>query len=130
SPTESDGLFFDVGADGNGGGGAPYDFGAWSGPTYTNGVNVLGPTNFLNPLARSTVEIFKRPPFDSGAAFGGDPANQVTISGFTSPEWVEVEISQRATALGNHISYKINNTQILDYFNTNSAMLASTFNSG
>ena len=33
SPTESDGLFFDVGTDGNGGGGAPYDFAAWSGPT-------------------------------------------------------------------------------------------------
>ena len=30
---ESDGLFFDVGADGNGSGGAQDDFGAWSAPT-------------------------------------------------------------------------------------------------
>src|SRR2546425_12984246 len=60
SPTESDGLFFDIGADGNGGGGAPYDFGAWSGPTYTNGVNVLGPTNFLNPSASAMRQIFKK----------------------------------------------------------------------
>ena len=54
SPTESDGLFFDIGADGNGGNGAPYDFAAWSGPTYTNTVNVIGPTNFLAVLSSST----------------------------------------------------------------------------
>src|SRR6266567_1755708 len=70
------------------------------------------------------------PPGDSGTAQGGDPANQVTISGFTSPTWVEVEVSQTATPIGNHISYKINNTEIIGYFNTNSAMQASTFSSG
>ena len=130
SPTESDGLFFDIGADGNGGGGAPYDFAAWSGSTWTNTVNVVGPTNFLSVAATTTRQIFKRPPFDSGTAQGGDPANQVTISGFTSPTWVEVEVSQTATPIGNHISYKINNTEIIGYFNTNSAMQASTFSSG
>ncbi len=130
SPTESDGLFFDIGADGNGGGGAPYDFAAWSGSTWTNTVNVVGPTNFLSVAATTTRQIFKRPPFDSGTAQGGDPANQVTISGFTSPTWVQVEVSQTATPIGNHISYKINNTEIIGYFNTNSAMQASTFSSG
>ena len=59
TPTFSDGLFFDIGADGNGGGGAPHDFAAWSGPTYTNTVNVIGPTNFLSRLATSTRQIFK-----------------------------------------------------------------------
>jgi len=118
SPTESDGLFFDIGADGNGGAGAPYDFAAWSGPTWTNTVNVIGPTNFLAVLASSTRQIFKRPPFESGTSFGGDPANQVVIGPFPSPTWVEVEISQQETPLGNLITYKINNTVIMSYYNT------------
>jgi hypothetical protein len=118
SPTESDGLFFDIGADGNGGAGAPYDFAAWSGPTWTNTVNVLGPTNFLAVLASSTRQIFKRPPFESGTSFGGDPANQVVFGPFPSPTWVEVEISQQETPFGNFIAYKINNTVIMSYYNT------------
>jgi hypothetical protein len=118
SPTASDGLFFDIGADGNGGGGAPYDFAAWSGPTWTNTVSVVGPTNFLAVPASSTRQIFKRPPFDSGTTFGGDPANTPIIGGFASPTWVEVEISQQETPNGNLISYKINNTLIMSYFNT------------
>src|ERR1019366_10094916 len=118
SPTQTDGLFFDIGADGNGGGGAPYDFAAWTGPTWTNTVNVVGPTNPYARLATTTRQIFKRPPFDSGTAFGGDPANTPIVGGFASPTWVEVEISQQETPNGNLISYKINNTVIMSYFNT------------
>lgn len=114
SPTPSDGLFFDVGADGSGGGGAPYDFAAWSGPTYTNGVNVIGPTNFLDRPASSTTQIFKRPPFDSGTAAGGDPANTVVNA---SPTWTQVEVSQVQTLNGNLITWKMNNTVILAYTN-------------
>jgi len=119
TPTQTDGLFFDIGADGNGGGGAPYDFAAWTGPTWTNTVNVVGPTNPYARLASTTRQIFKRPPFDSGTAFGGDPANTPIVGGFASPTWVEVEISQQETANGNLITYRINNTEILSYFNTN-----------
>jgi hypothetical protein len=133
TPTASDGLFFDIGSDGNGGGGAPYDFAAWSGPTWTNTVNVVGPTNFLARNASTTRDIFKRPPFDSGNALGGDPANQVTFSGFKSPSWVEVEVSQIGTGLGNLISYKIDNTVVMSYFNTNggiSGIVAPNYTSG
>lgn len=114
SPTPSDGIFFDVGADGNGGGGAPYDFAAWSGPTWTNGVNVIGPTNFMARAASTTTQIFKRPPFDSGTAAGGDPANTVVN---TTPTWTEVEVSQVETVHGNLITWKINNTVILSFTN-------------
>ena len=114
SPTPSDGLFFDVGADGAGGGGAPYDFAAWSGPTYTNTVNVVGPTNFLARLATETTQIFKRPPFDSGLAVGGDPANTIVNP---TPTWTQVEVSQVGTPFGNLITWKMNNTVILQYTN-------------
>jgi hypothetical protein len=114
SPTASDGLFFDVGADGNGGGGAPYDFAAWSGPTWTNTVNVVGPTNFLARLASTTTNIFKRPPFDSGTAAGGDPANTILNA---TPSWTEVEVSQVGTPYGNLITWKMNNTVILQFTN-------------
>jgi hypothetical protein len=110
--TESDGLFFDIGADGNGGGGAPYDFAAWSGPTWTNGVNVIGPTNFLSRSATTTTNLFKRPPFDSGAASGGDPANTVVSP---TPTWTRVEVSQVQTVKGNLITWKMNNSVILSY---------------
>jgi len=126
SPTESDGLFFDIGADGNGGGGAPYDFAAWSGPTWTNTVNVVGPTNFASKLAATMTQVFKRPPFDSGNAAGGCPANQVTINGFNSPTWVRVEVSQTGTSSGNLITWKINNTVILSYYNTNPVASSAT----
>jgi hypothetical protein len=115
SATESDGLFFDVGADGNGGGGAPYDFAAWSGPTWTNTVNVIGPTNFLARVATTTADIFKRPPFDSGTAAGGDPANTVVNP---TPSWTRVEVSQVQTVKGNLITWKMNNTVILSYITT------------
>jgi hypothetical protein len=125
SPTVSDGLFFDIGADGNGGGGAPYDFAAWSGPTYTNTVNVIGPTNFLARLATTTRQIFKRPPFDSGVAAGGDPANTILN---TTPTWNEVEVSQIVTVNGNIITWKMNNTVILSY--TNNLPYTAGLNSG
>jgi hypothetical protein len=123
SPTPSDGLFFNVGADGNGSGGAQNDFAAWSAPTWTNGVGVIGPTNFLSRAATTTRGIFKRPPFDSGTAAGGDPANTVVNP---TPTWTEVEVSQVQTVLGNLITWKINNTVILSYYNTNSLASSST----
>src|SRR5262249_17325162 len=107
SPTPSDGLFFNVGADGNGSGGSPNDFAAWSAPTWTNTVDVIGPTNFLDRAATTTRQIFKRPPFDSGTAAGGDPANTVVNP---TPTWTEVEVSQVQTVLGNLITWKMNNT--------------------
>jgi hypothetical protein len=127
APTESDGLFFDVGADGLGSGGAFNDFGFWSGPTWTNGVGVIGPTNILNRAATTTTQIFKRPPFDSGAAAGGDPANTVVNP---TPTWTEVEVSQVQTVLGNLITWKMNNNVILSYYNTNSALGSTAFTSG
>jgi hypothetical protein len=127
SPTESDGLFFDVGADGTGSGGAFNDFGFWSGPSWTNGVGVIGPTNIISRPASTTTQIFKRPPFDSGAAAGGDPANTVVNP---TPTWSEVEISQVQTVLGNLITWKMNNTVILSYYNTNTALQASTYTNG
>jgi hypothetical protein len=123
SATPSDGLFFDVGADGNGGGGAPYDFAAWSGPTYTNTVSVVGPTNFLARAATTTRDIFKRPPFDSGTTNGGDPANTVLNP---TPTWTQVEISQVQTVQGNLITWKMNNTVILSFYSTNSALASVT----
>lgn len=123
SPTPSDGLFFDVGADGNGGGGAPYDFAAWSGPTYTNTVNVIGPTNFLARLATTTRQIFKRPPFDSGTINGGDPANTIVNP---TPTWTQVEVSQVGTVNGNIITWKMNNTVILMYTNNLPASVNAT----
>ena len=114
APTPSDGIFFDIGEDGAGGGGAPYDFGAWSGPTWTNGVNVVGPTNFLARAATTTTQIFKRPPFDSGALTGGDPANTVVNP---TPTWTEVEVSQLGTVYGNVITWKMNNNVILSFTN-------------
>jgi hypothetical protein len=119
SPTASDGLFFDIGADGNGGGGAPYDFAAWSAPTYTNNVGVIGPTNFLARLATSTRQIFKKPPFDGGTAFGGDPAN--TIVNLT-PTWVQVDVRQ----VGKLITWKVNNTVMLQFVNTNGLAALAT----
>ena len=125
--TESDGLFFDVGADGSGGGGAPYDFAAWSGRTWTNTVNVIGPTNFLSRAATTTTQIFKRPPFDSGTAAGGDPANTVINP---TPTWTRVEVSQVQTVRGNLITWKMNNTVILSYYTTDNPDLAATATSG
>jgi len=127
SPTESDGIFFDIGADGNGTGGAFNDFALWSGPTWTNGVGVIGPTNILSLNATATTQIFKRPPYDSGTAAGGDPANTVINP---TPTWTEVEVSQVQSARGNLITWKMNNNVILSYYNTNSALMASTYTNG
>jgi hypothetical protein len=126
SPTASDGLFFDIGSDGQGSGGAENDFGAWSAPTWTNTVSVIGPTNLQNVLATSTRQIFKRPPFISGSSFGGDPANTPGIGAFASPTWVEAEVSQVGTPTGNLITWKINNTVILSYYNTNPVASSAT----
>ena len=111
SPTASDGLWFDIGADGSGGGGA-YDFGAWSSPTYTNTAGVIGPTHFINIAASTERQVFKNPPYDAGPAAGGAPANTVLSA---TPTWAEVEISQ----IGNRITWKINNSVIYSYLNTN-----------
>jgi hypothetical protein len=135
SATASDGLMFDIGADGSGGAGANYDFAAWSGPTWTNNVNVVGPTNFAARAATTTRDIFKLPPYDagltaSGVPAGGSPANTVLSA---TPTWAEVELSQIQTPLGNLVTYKVNNTVILSFYNTNSAAgpgSAYTFNSG
>lgn len=121
SPTLSDGLWFDVGADGNGGGGANTDYGAWSGPTWTNGVNVVGPTNLINRLATTTRQVFKKPPFDAGPALGGSMANTVASP---TPTWVQVEVSQ----LGNLITWKVNNTVIFSYLNNTG--VNSTYTNG
>jgi hypothetical protein len=121
APTLSDGLWFDVGADGTGGGGANTDYGAWSGPTWTNGVGVIGPTNLINKLASTTRQIFKKPPFDAGPALGGSMANTVINP---TPTWVQVEVSQ----LGNLITWKVNNTVIFSYPNTN--LVAGSYTNG
>jgi hypothetical protein len=121
SPTLSDGLWFDVGADGTGGGGANTDYGAWSGPTWTNSVGVVGPTNLINKLASTTRQIFKKPPFDAGPALGGSMANTVINP---TPTWVQVEVSQ----IGNLITWKVNNTVIFSYPNTN--LVAGSYTNG
>ncbi|PYI84129.1 MAG: hypothetical protein DME26_13765 [Verrucomicrobia bacterium] len=93
------------------------NFAFWSGPTWTNTVNVIGPTNFMGRLSSTARQIFKKPPFDAGpntgaAAGGGVPANTILSS---TPTWTEVELSQ----VGNVLTWKMNNTLILQYFNTN-----------
>jgi hypothetical protein len=115
---QSDGLFCSIEADAFSPG---LNFGLWSGPTWTNTAAVVGPTNFLQRAATTTRQIFKKPPFDAGPALGGVPANTVLS---TTPTWVEVELSQ----IGNLLTWKINNTVILSYFNTNTA--TTNFTSG
>lgn len=105
---DSDGLFCSVEEDAF----TTLNFAFWSGPTWTNTVAVIGPTNFLGRLASTTREVFKKPPFDAGPALGGVPANTI-LSG--TPTWTEVELSQN----GNLLTWKINNTVVLQYFNTN-----------
>jgi hypothetical protein len=105
---ESDGLWCSVEEDAS----TTINFGFWSGPTYTNGAAVVGPTNFLARRSSTTAQIFKKPPFDAGPAEGGVPANTV-IS--TTPTWVEVELSQ----VGDTVTWKMNNTVILSFVNTN-----------
>jgi hypothetical protein len=123
NPTASDGIWFDVGTDGNGGGGANDDFGCWSSPTYTNTSGVIGPTNFLSRLATTTRQVFKNPPFNGGTSFGGDPANTILT---TTPTWSQVEVSQ----VGPLITWKINNTVIFLFTNTPADGLATTYSSG
>ncbi len=119
---QSDGLFCTVEADAF----TTLNFAFWSGPTWTNGVAVVGPTNFMGRLANTTAQVFKRPPFDAGPTTGAQsdrrvPANTILNS---TPTWVEVELSQ----IGNLLTWKINNTVILSYFNTNTA--TTNFTSG
>jgi len=116
SPTASDGLWFDVGADGSSGSGSE-DFGFWSSPTYTNTAAVIGPTNFILLRANAFTQIFKQGPYDAstppaGIPLGGAPANTVLSP---TPTWAEVEVSQ----LGNLITWKINNSVIGSFVNTN-----------
>ena len=105
---ESDGLWCTVEEDAS----TTINFGFWSGPTYTNGAAVVGPTNFLARRSTTTTQIFKKPPFDAGPAAGGVPANTVINP---TPTWVEVELSQ----IGDTVTWKMNNTVILSFVNTN-----------
>lgn len=105
---DSDGLFCSVEEDAS----TTLNFAFWSGPTWTNTVQVIGPTNYMGRLASTTREVFKKPPFDAGPALGGVPANTILN---TTPTWTEVELSQ----VGNLLTWKINNTVVLRYFNTN-----------
>jgi hypothetical protein len=105
---DSDGLFCSVEEDAF----TTLNFAFWSGPTWTNTVAVIGPTNFMGRLASTTRQVFKKPPFDAGPAAGGVPANTILNS---TPTWTEVELSQ----VGNLVTWKINNTVVLRYFNTN-----------
>ncbi len=112
---ESDGLWCSVEEDAS----TTINFGFWSGPTYTNGAAVVGPTNFLARRSTTTTEIFKKPPFDAGPAAGGVPANTVINP---TPTWVEVELSQ----IDNIVTWKMNNTVILSFVNTNANTSAYT----
>jgi hypothetical protein len=105
---DSDGIWANVEADAS----TTINFGLWSGPTYTNGAQVVGPTNFLARRSTTLTQVFKKPPFDAGPAAGGVPANTVVNP---TPTWVEVEIGQ----VGNKVTWKINNTEILSFVNTN-----------
>jgi hypothetical protein len=114
---ESDGIWCTVEADAS----TTVNFGLWSGPTYTNGAGVVGPTNFLSLRSTATTQIFKKPPFDAGPAAGGVPANTVVNP---TPTWVTVELTQ----IGNTITWKMNNSVILSFVNTNAN--TSQFTSG
>jgi len=119
---QSDGLFCTLEADA----GTTLNFAFWSGPTWTNTVAVVGPTNFMGRLADTTAQVFKRPPFDAGPTTGAQASRRVpanTVLNLT-PTWVEVELSQ----IGNLLTWKINNTVILSYFNTNTT--TTNFTSG
>jgi Calx-beta domain len=112
---ESDGLWCTVEEDAS----TTINFGFWSGPTYTNGAAVVGPTNFLARRSTTTTQIFKKPPFDAGPTAGGVPANTVINP---APTWVEVELSQ----IGDTVTWKMNNTVILSFQNTNANTSAYT----
>jgi hypothetical protein len=112
---ESDGLFATVEADA----GTTVNYGFWSGPTYVNGAGVAGPTNFLARRSSTLTQVFKKPPFDAGPAAGGVPANTVINP---TPTWVQVELSQ----IGDTVTWKINNTEIFSYVNTNENTSAFT----
>jgi hypothetical protein len=105
---ESDGLWSTVEADAS----TTINFGFWTGPTWTNGAGVIGPTNFFGRRSTTLTNVFKKPPFDAGPAAGGVPANTVVNP---TPTWVQVELSQ----IGNVVTWKINNTIIHSFVNTN-----------
>jgi hypothetical protein len=105
---ESDGIFASVEADAS----TTLNFALWSGPTWTNGASVVGPTNFIARRSSTLTQVFKKPPFDAGPTAGGVPANTVVNP---TPTWVSVEISQ----VGNTVTWKMNNTVMFSYLNTN-----------
>jgi len=113
----TDGLWFDV--DSQTDAGNPVDYGIWSAPTYTNTSMVFGPTNIISRKATTLTQIFKDPPYTSGAVAGGSPGNDILS---TTPTWAEAEVSQS----GSLVTLKINNTVILAYNNTNSSTAAYT----
>ncbi|MSU57513.1 MAG: hypothetical protein EXS35_04925 [Pedosphaera sp.] len=95
-----DGLFFQVGSDG-----------AALGDYVLNTVPVIGspiynPTLPASRAASTLTGIFKAPPW----GLSGAPANLQTT---TTPSWAQVEVDQ----VGNVITLKINNTNILSYTN-------------
>lgn len=119
---QSDGLFCTVEADAF----TTLNYAFWSGPTWTNTVAVVGPTNFMGRLANTTAQVFKRPPFDAGPYTGAQSDRRVPANTILNPTptWVEVELSQ----IGNLLTWKINNTVILSYTNTSTS--TTNFTSG
>jgi hypothetical protein len=125
SPTLSDGWFFDIGSDGSGGGGAPYDFAAWSAPTWTNTVSVIGPTNNIGLRANNRLQVYKLPPYNIGNNVlgnptGGTPGNTI-LNG--TPTWAEVEIAHIQTVNGADVVWKVNNTVVMAFTTSNSGSL-------
>jgi len=115
----SDGIFATVEADAS----TTLNYALWSGPTWTNTVAVVGPTNFLAKRSTVLTDVFKKPPFDAGPAAGGVSANTVLNP---TPTWVSVEISQ----VGNKITWKMDNVEILSFINTNKNISGFTNRSG
>jgi hypothetical protein len=100
-----DGLFFGIETDA---GAARSDFGAYSSPNTAN-----NPTELAGANASGFASVFKSPPW----AVAGIPSNlhPATSPPTTTPTWADVEVSQ----IGNMVTLKINNTQILSFNNTN-----------
>lgn len=100
-----DGIFFGVETDGAA---SRSDFAAYSSPNTAN-----NPTELAGANASGFTSVFKSPPW----AVAGIPSNlhPATAPPTTTPMWADVEVSQ----VGNVVTLKINNTQILSFNNTN-----------
>jgi hypothetical protein len=93
----SDGLFYQVAADGAGLG----DYILNSSPATTN-AGIVAPTALASANATSFESIFKSPPFSAWGA-PANPGSSVT------PSWVQVELAN----IGGLVTLKLNNTVIL-----------------